>query len=57
MNARHKLNRAHLLATVCIAAFFGAATQSWAIFLLVGAALVGGLIYSGNIRFDQRRRR
>ena len=57
MGARHKLNQAHLLGAVAIAAIVGLLTESWAAFFIAVAVLVGGSIYAGDIRFDSRRRK
>jgi hypothetical protein len=57
MGARHKLNQAHLLGAVAIAAIAGLLTESWAVFFIAAAILLGGAICAGDIRFDSRRRK
>ena len=57
MGARHKLNEIHLLGAVGIAAIVGALAQSWTVFFIAVAILVGGSIYAGDVRFDRRHRK
>jgi hypothetical protein len=57
MGARHKLNQAHLLGAVAIAAVAGLLTESWAVFFIAVTVLLGGAICAGDIRFDSRRRK
>jgi hypothetical protein len=56
MSARHKLNQAHLLGTLVIASGVGVLTQSWIVFLIAGAVLLCGSVYTGDIRLDHHRR-
>ena len=57
MGVRHKLNQVHLLGAVGIAAIVGVLIQSWAAFFIAAAVLIGGSIYSGDVRLDRRRRK
>ena len=57
MSARHKLNSAHMSGALGLAAILGVLSQSWAIFLIAAAALIGGAVYAGDVRFDRHRRK
>jgi len=57
MGVRHKLNQIHLLGAVGIAGIVGVLIQSWAAFFIAAAVLIGGSIYSGDVRLDRRRRK
>ena len=50
MSAKQKLNIAYLNGALVAAAVDGGLTQSWAVALVVGAALVAGEVWMGNIR-------
>ncbi len=55
MGAREKLNAAYLNGCLIIAAVVGLASGSWVVFGAVLAVLVGGALYSGEIRPRRRR--
>lgn len=55
-NSRDKLNAAHLLGSVGIAAIFAAIAGSWPLFIVVTAALIGCSLLTGEIRPGRRRR-
>ena len=57
MGARHKLNQAYLLIAVGVAAVIGILIQSWAAVFIVGAVLIAGFIYDGDVRFNRQRRK
>ena len=57
MGARHKLNQAYLLIAVGVAAVIGILIQSWAAVFIVGAVLIVGFVYDGDVRFISHRRR
>ena len=56
MSARTKLNAAYFNGCLLLAAIVGAAAQSWAVFLLALAVLVGGCVIGGEIRPAKRSR-
>ena len=51
-NSRDKLNAMHLMGSIGIAALVAAAAESWMLFVLVAAALIGASIATGQIRLD-----
>ena len=55
MNARKKLNAAYGTGVVITAAFAGALTQSWAVFLFAAVVFTLISVHSGEIRLDKRR--
>lgn len=57
MGARQKLNQAHIIAALVIAAVIGAVTQSWIMFWIAAIIAVGSSFHAGGIRVDGRRRR
>lgn len=50
MNARKKLNTAHIYGALLVAAVVGVAFESWLVFLIVGGGFVFGAVYAGDIR-------
>ena len=50
MTAKHKLNAAHVNGALAIAAVIGFASESFLVFLLVAALLLGGSMHDGSIR-------
>ena len=50
MSAKQKLNIAYLNGALIAAAVVGLLTQSWMVAFIVGAALVAGAVWKGNIR-------
>jgi len=50
LGARQELNGVHVLGSLGVAGFLGALTGSWAVFLVVGAAMIAGSFYTGGIR-------
>ena len=57
MSARHKLNQAVIQGCLIVAALVGLLFQSWLVFLLTAAVLVGLSISSGEIRWHSSRKR
>jgi hypothetical protein len=57
MGARHKLNQVYVLGAICVAAVIGVLIQSWAAAFIVGAVLIAGSIYAGDVRLNRQRRR
>jgi hypothetical protein len=57
MSARHKLNRAHLMGALILAALACGLTGSWAVFLIVAGCLIVLAVHAGDIRLDGPRRR
>ncbi len=57
MSARHKLNQAVIQGCLIVAALVGLLFQSWTVFLLAAAVLVGLSVHSGEIRGPARRKR
>ena len=57
MGARKKLNEVNVLGALGAAGLFGLLTESWAIFVIAGALLIVGSIYTGGIRPGGGRRR
>lgn len=55
MGARQKLNAAYFQGSLVVAAFAGRIAQSWAVFIVVLAVLVGVCLYAGEIRPTKRR--
>jgi len=49
-HARSKLNVAYLNGSLIVSAAFGWLAQSWAVFLVVLAVMLGCGLYSGEIR-------
>lgn len=56
MGARTTLNGIYVTCALAIAAFFGAVTESWIVFVISAAVLVATRIHSGAIRPNQRRK-
>jgi hypothetical protein len=56
MNARNKLNAAHLNGSVIIAGIIGLLIQSWPIFIAALIVLVVGNVLSGEIRPRSKNR-
>ncbi len=50
MSARHKLNQGYVQGCLAIAALIGAVCQSWIIFGIAAAVLIGLSMHSGEIR-------
>jgi hypothetical protein len=50
MGARQKLNAAYFQGSVVVAAVAGLVTESWPVFFVALAALVGTNLCAGNIR-------
>jgi hypothetical protein len=57
MNARRKLNAAHVSGSFLLAAVGGYLFQSWAVFILGLLIALGLNLYDGGIRLDRRDRR
>lgn len=57
LNARRRLNHGSVLGALAVAAIVGGLAQSWAVFALVAAVLIGGAVYVGDIRLKGRRPR
>lgn len=57
MGARNKINGMYGLGIVAFAGIWGLAFQSWTVFLVIAAVLVGYCILSGDIRIEKPRRR
>ena len=57
LNSREKLNGIFAGAAIGIAAMFGAASQSWIIFILVTAGLLAMFIGTSQIRLTNVRSR
>jgi len=55
-SSRDKINSQHLLGSIGIAALLGVVSGSWAIFVLIAAALIGASMATGEIRLPQNRR-
>jgi hypothetical protein len=55
MGARKKLNEIHAIIAVVIAAVLGSVTDSWIVFGLTLAVVMGAKVYSGAIRTRIRR--
>ena len=55
--ARHKLNQANIFGAFVIAGFFGWATGSAAIFVIVVVLLIVGAVHAGDIRIQPGPRR
>lgn len=53
-SSRDKLNSFHLLGSFGIAAIIAMVSGSWLMFLLVGAALVGTALFTGDVRPPRR---
>ena len=51
-SARFKLNESHFLASFVVAAFLGTIFQSWLIFVITSALMIGGSLHSGKIRLN-----
>lgn len=56
MNARRKLNQLHLTGDIVLAGIAGMIAQSWWIFFLALAVLVGLDLHAGQIRPQGRTR-
>lgn len=52
MSARTRLNMMNIYGALLIGAVLGSVTGSWLVFFLTAAALIGGEIHSGDIRFS-----
>ena len=52
MGVRNKINGMFGMGIFLFASFFGVAFQSWAVFLVLAAVLVGFCMFSGDIRFE-----
>ena len=50
MGARQKLNQAYVNGALVVAGVAGLVTESWAVFIIVAAVLIGVSTYSGDIR-------
>ncbi len=55
MGARQELNRVHLIGSLGLAGLMGLATDSWAVFAVVAAVLIGAAIWNREIRGKSRR--
>ena len=56
MGARQKLNVAYLEGGLILAVAFGILAQSWAVFWVTLAVLIGGGLHAGTIRLGGRGR-
>jgi hypothetical protein len=56
LNARNKLNTAHIHGSLLLACIVGYFTGSWFVFAVVFAILIAGSLSSGGIRSGSRRR-
>ncbi|MHB8957812.1 MAG: hypothetical protein ACYC4U_33095 [Pirellulaceae bacterium] len=56
MNARTKLNSAHVVGSIVVAAVVGGLAGSWPVFFVVTAILLGLSFYDGSIRLRPRRK-
>jgi hypothetical protein len=56
MGARKKLNAVFLHGSLVVAAIGGLIAQSWAVFILALAVLLGASLYAGDIRPSRRDR-
>mgnify|MGYP006277000651 CR=1 FL=1 len=50
MSAKHKLNAANINGCLVMAGIFGAAAQSWMIFLILLVVFIGLSVHSKSIR-------
>jgi hypothetical protein len=57
MNSRNKLNAAHLYAALLAGALAGSLCQSWLVFVLVTAGIIGAALHDGRIRPGSSQRR
>ena len=57
MGAREKLNQAYLNGAVVLGAVIGLVGQSWTLFWLAAAYVIGSNIYAGGIRPKPGRER
>ena len=57
MNARTKLNGLYLCGILLAAGLFGAAFQSWTVFMIVAVALSLIAYHSGDLRTQKKPRR
>jgi len=55
MSARQKLNSAAVHGAIVVAALVGLVFQSWLVFFVTSALLVGTAFLSGDIRLGGRR--
>jgi hypothetical protein len=55
-NARQKLNIAYLNGSVFVAVVFGAIAESWIVFGITLAVLIGCAVYGGEIRTTAGKR-
>ena len=55
MSARQKLNAAYIQGGLIVAAFVGALVQSWVVFAIAAAVLIGLSLLGGEIRPRSRR--
>ena len=53
-SSRDKLNSFHLMGAIGLAGIIAAVSGSWLLFLLVGAALVGASVLTGEVRPPRR---
>ena len=56
MGARQQLNSVYVLIALVIAAVIGAVAQSWVVFAVAAAVLIGSLVNSADIRIMPTRR-
>ena len=57
MGARQKLNEAYVNGALIIAGIAGLVTESWTVFIIAAAVLIGASTYSGGIRTKSRNYR
>ena len=57
MSARNKLNGAYFNGALLIAAAFGAAAQSWGVFVVSLAGILFAMFLAGDIRSSRQKRR
>jgi hypothetical protein len=56
MGARQKLNQAFVTGSLVVAAFIGIIADSWLVFLVALAVLIGSNLYGQDIRPGRRNR-
>ena len=54
--SRDKLNAAHMVGSIGVAALFAALADSWPLFVVIAASLVGASVVTGEIRLQRRGR-
>jgi hypothetical protein len=55
MGARTKMNTVAVNGSLIVAAIIGGMCQSWTVFVVAAATLIGGCLYAGDIRIKSQR--